>query len=180
MQSLIGLTSTMVGARYDFKKAEKKEKFFNDLSTNVGVGSTVAAGYGAHALLKNNPKKAIQLYQATDKYLFMGLEKASTFMGKVINKIKGTKVGKKVADKTYNGLRKAVKNDTVKRSLKKIMNSLEKVVNMSSAKRGKYALLGAGIALATGLVVKMIRNHDKKEGAIEQKYQDMNTLSTIL
>lgn len=172
---LTGLT----GIYYN-SNAEKREKMRNNISTAAGTGAVLATGYGVRKFLQSNPEKAVKLYEAADKYIGAGLEKTFEGFSWVSNQLKKTKIGKKAVDSLYKGIQKVAKTNTGKKVVKKILSFMDKADKMGAAKRGKYALVAAGLTLAAGLIISMVRNHDKKEGAIEQKYKDINAFASIV
>ena len=78
------------------------------------------------------------------------------------------------------GAKKVGKTETGKNFITKALDKFVKFCELPEAKRGKYILLTAGVAALAGTAIHIIRNHDRKDGAIEQKYKDINTFSKIL
>ena len=173
-----------MGARYDFNKAKNNEKFANDFGAAMAVAGTGITAYGVNTMARYNPKTAVKIYKGTDKYAAIGLEKTSKY-GKqfldFINKNKYVKIATdKIGEWFMDGAKRIGKTKTGKNIITKLLEKIEKFCTSSSAKRGKYMLIGAGIAAIAGTLIHIVRQHDRNDGAIDQKYKDINTLSAIL
>jgi hypothetical protein len=59
-------------------------------------------------------------------------------------------------------------------------NGLKTFAKSSTAKKGAIGLVAAGVALLAYAGIKTITNYYKKEGAIDQKYKDMEVMDKIL
>ena len=74
-----------------------------------------------------------------------------------------------------------VRNDNERTADFYISAEAVKALETGAAKGAGYdILLTAGVAALAGTAIHIIRNHDRKDGAIEQKYKDINTFSKIL
>ena len=173
-----------VGARYDYNKAKSQEKFANNFGTAVALAGTGGAAYAVNTVAKANPKKMVKLYKAADKYVTKGLDFAMTYGGKALEKINSTKIGNKITTKLGEWITKAGKKigktEKGKKVITKVIDAVEKFASSSSAKRGKYMLVAAGLAAVVGGAIHIIRQHDRNDGAIDQKYNDINALSKII
>ena len=172
------------GARYDYNRARSQEKTANNIVTGLGLGATGVLAYSANTLAKANPKKAVKVYQGVDKYVDIGLEKGYEYSNKFVKFISKNKYGKKIVDKLsgwfMKGAKKVGKTESGKKFITKALEKFEKFSNLSSAKRGKYMLLTAGIAALASTAIHLIRQHDRNDGAIDQKYNDIDKLSRVL
>ena len=173
-----------VGARYDYNRAKNKEKFVNNFGAAVALTGTGVAAYSINTIAKANPKRMIKVYKAADKYVTKGLDLTMTYGGKALEKINSTKIGKKVTTKLgewfMKGAKKIGKTETGKKLVTKAMDAIEKFASSSSAKRGKYMLVAAGLAAVAGAAIHIIRQHDRNDGAIDQKYSDIKTITQII
>jgi hypothetical protein len=117
--------------------------------------------------VSNSAKKAAEKFKDVKQKLNVNIDaktiqkngllsKIKTHVGDAINKLKGTKV--------YDAASKAVKD----------------FMSKTPAQKGKIALVAAGVALATGAIINIIRNHDYKAGKIDQKYEDMKSNNPII
>lgn len=178
------LINGYANARYDYNKAKNTEKRINNFAATMGLGATGVIAYSANSIAKSNPKTMVKLYKGADKYVGKGLEKTFEYGGKVLNKINATETGKKITDKIsglfMKGAKKIAKTKTGKNLITKGLEKIEKFCNLSSAKRGKYMLVAAGITAAVGTAIHIIRQHDRNDGAIDQKYKDIEQISKIL
>ena len=168
------------GAYYDYNKAKNTEKFTNDTLTTAGVAATGAAAYGVSNFITRDPMKARRIYQATDKYVKQGYNKAADYGKKALDYVNKNETVKKATGKISKWLKKGFDVIADTNFGKNVAKRFNKFTKLSGAKRGKYMLIAAGVALAGGIIVSLIRNHDRNDGAIDQKYRDINTLSAIL
>lgn len=172
---LMGLTGVYLNAN-----AQKREKMRNDGVAVAKIGAVGATVLGAQKYLSNHPDKAAKLYTNTGTYLTKGFSKARGFLTKCLEKINNTNLGKNVLDKVQSGLN-SIKNTGIgKKVANTVIKYADKISKMPVDKLGKYSLATAGIVLAAGLIIKAVRSHDKKEGAIEQKYKDINAFTSIM
>ena len=160
-------------------KTEKGEKVKNRVTSTAGLVALGVTPSMVKDIVARKPELAGKVYAKTGTLL----EKAGEYVAKkapvVFKKIRSTKVGKKVTNKIIKGminvLEKWEQNPSM-RSAKiadKVANALEKFAKMPTAQKGKVGLIVAGIALLTTAAVKLFKNHYKKEGAIEKKYDDL-------
>lgn len=178
------LVNGYANARYDYNRARSSEKFANNLGATMAVAATGLSAYGVHAMAKYNPKTTVKIYKATDKYFATGMDNILKYGKKCLDYINKNESVKKVTGKFgewfKNGFKKIGKTKTGKNIINKVLDKFEKFCTSSSAKRGKYLLVGAGIAAVAGTLIHIVRQHDRNEGAIDQKYKDVNALSAIL
>lgn len=168
------------GARYDYNRAKNVEKTCNNLSTVAGLTIAGASAYGVKKLVDVNPKTAKKVYLATDEYVRKGATRAAEYGNKALEWAnKNTKV-KSLTDKLSGWIGKAVDKFTKSDIGKNIVKKFNKFMKKSPANRGKYMLLAAGVTALAATVINIVRNHDRKDGAIEQKYNDISTLSRII
>lgn len=175
----LGTTVGLVGVTaLGQPKTKSGEKFQNNMSTLAGLGVLGATPYlvkkGVNALPKEFTTKVVTRTGA-------GIEKAinytTTKAPQIATKLKSSKIGTKILD--YAGKAVAKVGNLIKgnATLSKIVNkgaqALEKFVKLPTASKGKYALIAAGIAILAQAAIHIIRNHDRKSGAIDQKYSDL-------
>jgi hypothetical protein len=171
-------------ASYSYNSAKNREKLANNVSAVAGLAGVGAIGYGINSLAKSKPIAAGRIYVKADEFVGKGGEVAYKYGKKVIDFINKNKYAKKITDKISDlfmkGAKKVAKTDTGKNILTKSIDKLAKFCDLSSIKRGKYMLLTAGATLLAGTAIHIIRQHDKNDGKIDQKYNDINRLSQIL
>lgn len=157
---------------------EKGERARNRFNTIFGLGAMAATPYLVKEIVVANPKTAKMLALKTGTLA----EKAILFIEKkapiVLERIRGSRFGAKVLAVCTNVGKKVVvfvKNNKVLNNIaEKAIMALEKFVKAPVAKKGKIALLAAGIALLTLAVLKSITNYYRKDGVITYKYVTMN------
>ncbi|MBR6301785.1 hypothetical protein IKR55_03505 [bacterium] len=150
----------------------------NRFDTIFSLGALATTPYLAKELVVANPKMVNKLALKTGTLA----ERAILFVEKkapvIIERIKGSKLGAKVFAVCAGAAKKVVvfvKNNKVLKSVAdKAILALEKFVKSPVAKKGKIALLAAGIALLTLAVLKSIANYYKREGAIDYEYLVLN------
>ncbi len=189
----LGLCGGTVAAATAIRpKTQNGEHAANKISTAVGLGSLAAAPYLVKQAAKANPKLASKAI----KYTGAGIEKAAeyvkktaqsetgkkaaSFLSKVFDKVKTSKIGSKVINAVKSGISKIASNKTVKNIATKVADAAKKFMSAPTATKGKYALIAAGIGLLAYAGYKTITGFFKKEGAIDQKYKDMEVMNEVL
>ena len=172
--------SDYVGARYDYNSAKNTENRINNISTAAGIAVTGALGYGVTHYITKDPAKARKIYQSTNKYANKGYDKALKYGKKALDYVNKNETVKKTTGKISEWLKKGLDAFSKTDIGKVVANKLDKFSKLSGAKRGKYMLLAVGVAVLGGAIVNMIRQHDRNDGAINQKYKDISTLSRVL
>ncbi len=168
---LVGVASAIALRRTNTEGGEKR---VNNFSTAAGLGALGGLAYAGKVLVKKNPQVVEKAALKTGTFI----EKAIKFVADkapiVLNKIKSNKFGKKALDVAAKVTKKAVNvvknNSTLSKLANKATVAIKKFAGMSTAKKGKVGLIAAGVALLATLGLNLVKNHYKKEGAIEQKY----------
>ena len=194
---------TAAGASVAKPKTQKGEHNFNKFQTTVRLGALAATPFLVKEAVKANPRGAVKLAQHTGaeivkakrfavEYYQKGLayikkaansengKKAVSFAEKVINKFKNSKIGKNIINNVVKIAKKVSSNATVQKVATKAAEALQKFAKASTAKKGAIGLVAAGTALLVYAGLKTITNYYKKEGAIEQKYKDIEVMNNIL
>lgn len=192
---LIG--GTVAGATVAKPKTRNGEHNLNKFQTAVGLGTLAATPYLVRKVFEASPVPFIKARNLTGQGIEKGTEyavkygqkaveyakKAATsetgakvvsFAQKVLNKVKNSKIGSKVLDKVGEIAQKVTSNPTVKKSAAKIAEALKNFASSTTAKKGEIGLIAAGTALLAYAGIKTITNYYKKEGAIDQKYDDLH------
>ena len=192
---LIG--GTVAGATVAKPKTRNGEHNLNKFQTAVGLGALTATPFLIKEAVKANPRGAVKFAQNAGAAIEKGAEyavkygkkageyiqKAATsengkkvvsFAQKVLNKVKSSKIGSKLFDKIGEIAQKVTTNATVQKTAAKAAEALKKFASSTTAKKGAIGLIAAGTALLAYGVLKGITNYYKKEGAIDQKYDDLH------
>lgn len=176
--ALLGMgAGSFVSSKFIKPKTQKGEHRINNVKTAVGLGVATVSPSIVNKIAKKNPK----LVNKVADLLGKGIESATKFVNdkgpKLLEKLNSTKLGSKLVNVTSNLSKKFVnllsKNNFAKKLLNKSSKALKKFAKASTNQKGKYALVAAGFGLLALGVVKMIRNHDRKSGAIDQKYSEL-------
>ena len=198
----VGSGAALVSSAVSKPKTQKGEKRLNNISTAAGLGAVTALGIVGKDLLKTTKatsfekvgkyiektaeyaKKAANsdTVKSVKEHVSIVAENAkSTKVGKavadgiskVINKAKTTKAGKAVTEVLTNAINTVKSNKILKNAVTKIGEYVNKFTKAPTAAKGKYALIGAGAALLAYGTYKLVANFFKKEGAIDQTYNDL-------
>ena len=173
---------TIAGAAIGKPKTQSGEHAANKFSTAVSLGALATTPYLVKQAVKANPRtyvkvanKAGHAIEKVIKYVKEPLGKAITNFGiytrKAISKIKNEKLKNKLFDKFENfGMKYEPK----------VSKKVEEFLKSSTTKKGAIGLAAAGVALLAYAGFKTITNYYKKEGAIDQKYKDMEVMDKIL
>ena len=193
----LGLCGGTVAAATAIRpKTQNGEHAANKISTAVGLGTLAATPYLVKQAVKANPALANKAIQ----YTGAGIEKAAEyvakygkkaaqsatgkkavgFLSKVFDKVKSTKIGSKVINTIKSGISKIASNSTVKNIATKVADAAKNFMKAPTATKGKYALIAAGVGLLAYAGYKTITGFFKKEGAIDQKYKDMEVMDKML
>lgn len=176
---------TIAAAAVARPKTQKGEHNLNKFSTAIGLGSLAATPYLVKQAVKANPALATKVATKVGS----GIEKAAEYATKygqkavnsaAFNKVKSTKIGSKVIDAVTKVAKKVTSNKTVQKVDTKTAEALKKFASSSAKQKGVYALAAAGVALLAYAGIKTITNFYKKEGAIDQKYKDMEIMDKVL
>lgn len=193
---------TVAGATVAKPKTQKGEHNFNKFQTTVRLGALAATPFLIKEAVKANPRGTVKLAQHTGAAIEKGAEyavkygkkaaeyakKAATsesgkkvvsFVQKVVSKIKSSKIGQTVLDKINKVGSYKIKGKPVE-ILFDVATKLKKFIEAPTTKKGKIGLVAAGVALLAYAGIKTITNYYKKEGAIDQKYQDMRVMDNYL
>ena len=196
----LGLCGGTVAAATAIRpKTQNGEHAANKISTAVGLGTLAAAPYLVKQAVKANPKTAVKIAHATGNAIEKGAEyavkygkKSLEFIKKTagtekgskvvsfVQKLKKSKLGSKIMDKIYSVTQTISKNATVQKVSTKVAEALKKFAKSSTTKKGVIGLAAAGVALLAYAGIKTITNYYKKEGAIDQKYKDMEVMNEVL
>lgn len=187
---------TIAAATVARPKTQKGEHNANKLSTALGLGSLAATPYLVKQVVKTNPalatkvatkvgagieKAAVFANKYGQKAIQSGAgQKTISFVTKVFNKIKGSKIGAKIVNGVSKVVQKVKSNGAVKNIATKVADALKKFAKASPTGKGKMALIAAGVGLLAYAGYKTITNFFKKEGAIDQKYKDMEIMDKAL
>ena len=172
--SLIGGTVAMVAGIKPQTKGE--EHFQNRMSTAATIGLIGATPFAVKHVIKAKPglvsKVALKTGNAVEKVMVYVADK----FPKIIVKVKNTKIGAKVLEYAAKAGTKVkefiVSSPSLKKYATKAIDVLEKFAKATTATKGKYALLAAGVSLLAYTAFKTVTNYYKKEGAIDQKYSN--------
>ena len=158
-------------------KTERAEKARNSIYTAADMGVLAATPFITKKVVSKNPQVADKVALKTGKTIEKVLKYLSESIPKVLKRLEAIKEGKKVIElcKTA-GLQVVafVKGSKVlSKVAQKVVVLLEKFAKAPAATKGKYGLIAGGVLLLTHLALKTIKNHYRKDGAIEQKYADL-------
>ena len=204
----VGLVGgSIAGAAVIKPKTQKGEHALNKFSTAVGLGALATTPYLVKNLAKNNPESTLKIAHKTGAAIEKGAEyavkygkkiseyaqnsrikilstetgaKAVGYIKKAISAVKNSKIGQKVANVVSKYAKQVVSNKTVQKVATKAAEALKTFAKSSTTKKGAIGLVAAGVALLAYAGFKTITNYYKKEGAIDQKYQDMKVMNELL
>ena len=185
-----------VGAIYDYNRARNNEHKVNKYSTAAGLGTLAAGSLTLQYLSNKNPEYLKDIQNKTGKYVenaqnyiknqysqAVNSEKGKEIIEQIKQKyseLKKTDLGSKITEK-FNSIAEKIKSDkSVKKIIKEIDSKWHKFTKGRKFTKGKYALVAAGIGIVSYVAHKLISNYYKKEGAIDQKYQDMRVMDNYL
>lgn len=184
---------TIAGAAISKPKTQSGEHTANKFSTAMGLGTLAAAPYLVKNLVKNNPRSTLKIAHKTGVAIEKGIEYAAKYGKKALDsdfvqkncrglyvKFKNTKIGQKVIDAVNKGIYKVSSNKTVQKVATKATEALKTFAKSSATKKGLIGLAVAGGALLAYAGIKTITNFFKKEGAIDQKYKDIEVMNNYL
>jgi len=188
---------TVAGATVAKPKTQKGEHNLNKFQTTVSLGALAATPFMIKEAVKANPRGAVKFAQNAGAAIEKGAEyavksgkkaveyiekaahsengkKAISFAEKVINKVKNSAFGQKVIKQAANVFNKVKSNATVQKVVTKAEKALKDFAKAPTTKKGKIGLIVAGATLLAYAGLKTITNYYKKEGAIDQKYDDLH------
>lgn len=167
---IVGAASGTVAARAVARPQNQNEEHFaNRFSTGLALGTLTATPILAGEIAKKKPHLYYKVAQKTGEYI----EKA-------IKYVKSNSFGAQMIDKIKSGVKEISKNKSAQEVTAKITKKLQKFAKSSTAKKGKTGLIVAGTVLLALAGIKTITNYFKKEGAIDQKYKDMEVMNNLL
>ena len=188
-------------------KTQRGEHNLNKFTTAVGLGSLAATPYIVKNVVKNHPVTSTRIAGKTGAVIEAGTEyavkygkkaanyvsksydkiactetggKAIKILQKAFSKVKNSVFGKKLTEKIASGLNKIKSNVTVQKAVTKAAEALKNFASSSTIKKGAIGLIAAGVALLAYGGFKIITNFYKKEGAIDQKYKDIEVMDKYL
>ena len=190
----------MVGARYDYNRVKNAEKCANNLTTAAGAAILTGVPAAVVYTAKKKPELAAKVMTRTGKAIEksaayvaekapkLATKAANTKAGKYVidkgtilfNKAKGTKAGAKIFEKIGNAFNKIKSWNVTKTIANKVGEYATKFAKAPAATKGKYALIAAGAGLVLYGLGKLVANHYRKDGAIDQKYNDIEKFSQLL
>ena len=169
-----GLVAPLVLAN---PKTEKSDKVRNSAQTAVGVAALTGLTLATKDIVTRNPETVAKIATKTGTFIEKAIKFVAEKAPKVLDMVKTTKVGNKVLEVVSKVAKKAGevigKNANLKNVVQKVVDAVKNFGKMSTAKKGKVGLIAAGVALLTAGALNLIKNHYKKEGAIEQKYETL-------
>lgn len=194
---------TAVGTAVAKPKTQKGEHNLNKFQTTIGLGALAATPFLVKEAVKANPRGTVKLAQHTGAAIEKGAEYAVKYGKKgleyikkaansengakvisnvkyAVNKFKHSKIGKQIIN-SFSKFKQIVgSNATVQKVVVKAEEALKNFAKAPATKKGKIGLIAAGVALLAYAGIKTITNFYKKEGAIDQKYKDMQVMNNIL
>lgn len=198
---------SIAGAAVVKPKTQKGEHALNKFSTAVGLGALATTPYLAKNLVKNNPESTLKIAHKTGAAIEKGTEYAVKYGKKVIeyaekgyehilrnekgkgainwtkhmfSKAKNSVIGKKIVNAVSKVVKQVASNKNVQKVATKAAEALKTFAKSSTTKKGAIGLVAAGVALLAYAGFKTITNYYKKEGAIDQKYQDIKVMNELL
>ena len=158
-------------------RTERAEKTRNSIYTAADLGALAATPYLVKEVVLRNPEPVKKVVLKTGNLI----ERIIVFFENkapiIIERVRASKFGVRVLDALTRASEMVVvfvkKNEVLKNIAKKTIAVLEKFVAAPAATKGKYGLIAGGVLLLTHLALKTIKNHYRKDGAIEQKYADL-------
>jgi hypothetical protein len=177
---------TVAGASLVQPKTKNGENLANKFNTALNLGALTATPFLVKELIKANPRTSVKVAQKAGSLIEKGIEyvtklakgdtakKVVSYVKNVLEKVKGTKIGGKVVEKIGSVVKNIASNASVQKVVTKATQALEKFVQSPTTKKGKIGLIAAGVALLAYAGIKTITKFFKKEGAIDQKYDDLH------
>lgn len=177
---------TIAGASIVKPKTKKGEENLNKFQTVTSLGALTATPFLVKEAIKTNPIATAKVEYHVGNGITKAAEyvnkaikgetgsKVVSFVSKLFNKVKTSTVGSKVVDAVSKVVKKVASNNTVQKVATKVAEGLKKFSSATKIGKGKYALIAAGVSLLAYAGYKVITNFYKKEGSIEQKYDDLH------
>lgn len=188
---------TVAGTAVAKPKTQKGEHNLNKFQTAVGLGALTVTPFIIKEAVKSNPRTAVNVANKAGvaiekgaKYAVEYGKKAAEFVSKnknnkyvesatkvvkdLFNTFKNSKIGKEVINVVKESVKKIASNSTVQKVVVKAEKALKDFAKAPTTKKGKIGLIAAGAALLAYAGLKTITNYYKKEGAIDQKYDDLH------
>ena len=191
--AVYGLCGGTIAGAVIKPKTQSGEHAANKFSTVAGLGTLAATPYLVKSIVTKNPRSTVKIANQAGKTIEKGIEYAAKYGKKALNsdfvqkncrglyvKFKNTKIGQKIIDAVNKGIYKISSNKTVQKVVTKATEALKTFAKSSTAKKGAIGLVAAGVALLAYAGIKTITNYYKKEGAIDQKYKDMEVMDNML
>lgn len=191
--AVYGLCGGTIAGAVIKPKTQSGEHAANKLSTGVTLGALAATPYLVKSIVTKNPRSTVKIANQAGKTIEKGIEYAAKYGKKALNsdfvqkncrglyvKFKNTKIGQKIINAVNKGIYKISSNKTVQKVVTKATEALKTFAKSSTTKKGAIGLVAAGVALLAYAGIKTITNYYKKEGAIDQKYKDMEVMDKIL
>ena len=201
--AVYGLCGGTIAGAVIKPKTQSGEHAANKFSTVAGLGTLAVTPYLVKQAAKANPKAAEKIAHATGNAIEKGAEyavkygkkageyikkaaasengkKVVSFAEKVVNKFKNSKICSKIIKKVGEIANKVASNATVQKTIAKVTEGLKTFAKSSTTKKGLIGLAASGVALLAYAGIKTITNYYKKEGAIDQKYKDMEVMDKML
>ncbi len=173
----VGLVGVVAATAFQKANTEGAEKRKNNLSTALGLGALGGLAYAGKEFVKKNPQVVEKAGLKATSFMQKVVNLASKNATKILEKVNNTKVGNKVLtsiSKAGSVLKGKLANSSLWGKISnKITNFIGKFNGMSAAGKGKFGLITAGVALLAAVGLNLVKNHYKKEGAIEQKYDTL-------
>lgn len=158
-------------------KTEKGEKVRNLAVTTAGTAAITGLTLATKDFVARNPQTVEKVALKAGTFMEKAMKFVADKAPKVIDKIKTTKVGNKVLGVVSKVAKKAGevigKNANLKNVVQKVVDAVKNFGKMPTAQKGKVGLIVAGVTLLAAGALNLIKNHYKKEGAIEQKYDTL-------
>ena len=178
----LGIAGGTIAGAIIKPKTQSGEHAANKFSTAVSLGALATTPYLVKQAVKANPRtyvkvanKAGHAIEKVIKYVKEPLGKAITNFGKYIRKAISDIKNEKLKNKLFDKFEKfGMKYEP------KVSKKVEEFLKSSTTKKGAIGLAAAGVALLAYAGLKTITNYYKKEGAIDQKYKDINVMNNIL
>lgn len=156
------------------KGVKNNPKLANKYFTKAGRGIEQGVAY-----VTNNAPKLVNKIRLSKAF-----QNVTIAANNVLNKVKSSKITQNITNSNlFNKLSSKVTQDAkklvntvatkVKPLLNKASNSVTKFNALSTAKKGKFALVAVAAGLLAYAATKGIANYLKKEGAIGQKYDTL-------
>ncbi len=191
--AVYGLCGGTIAGAVIKPKTQSGEHAANKFSTVAGLGTLAVTPYLVKSIVTKNPRSTVKIANQAGKTIEKGIEYAAKYGKKALNsdfvqkncrglyvKFKNTKIGQKIIDAVNKGIYKISSNKTVQKVVTKATEALKTFAKSSTAKKGAIGLVAAGVALLAYAGIKTITNYYKKEGAIDQKYKDMEVMDNML